>query len=113
MKGVIYARYSSDKWKLCSKEWLNYYSSDLAEKVIRGMTENALKCKYNGGGVPVGYIIDNEQYFQINPITAPAILDAFNLYASGTNIKNIVDILNDRGVITNRGKSMSINSQLS
>ena len=37
-----------------------YYSADLAEKVIRGMTENALKCKYNGGAsLPFGYVIDN------------------------------------------------------
>lgn len=26
-----------------------YYSAELSEKVIRGHTENALKCKYNGG----------------------------------------------------------------
>ena len=25
-----------------------YYSAELSEKVIRGHTENALKCKYNG-----------------------------------------------------------------
>ncbi len=30
-----------------------YYSADLAEKVIRGLTENALKCKYNGGTLPM------------------------------------------------------------
>ena len=35
-----------------------YYSADLAEKVTRGMTENALKCRFNGGTVPFGYMID-------------------------------------------------------
>ncbi len=29
-----------------------YYSADLSEKVIRGHTENALKCKYNGSILP-------------------------------------------------------------
>ncbi|EKC51642.1 resolvase domain protein, partial [human gut metagenome] len=24
-----------------------YYSADLSEKVIRGLTENAMKCKFN------------------------------------------------------------------
>lgn len=47
-----------------------YYSAELSEKVIRGLTENALKCKYNGGTLPIGYIIDSEQYFQIDPLTA-------------------------------------------
>jgi len=37
-----------------------YYSVELAEKVNRGMKENALKCKYNGGTLPIGFVIDNE-----------------------------------------------------
>lgn len=46
-----------------------YYSAELAEKVIRGLTENALKCKYNGGTLPIGYTIDNNQFYQIDPLT--------------------------------------------
>ena len=33
-----------------------YYSAELSEKVIRGHTENALKCKYNGGTPTFGYL---------------------------------------------------------
>lgn len=54
-----------------------YYSAELSEKVVRGLTENALKCKFNGGCIPLGYTIDSEHHFQINPLTAPAVLDAF------------------------------------
>ena len=54
-----------------------YYSAELSEKVVRGLTENALKCKYNGGTLPIGYTIDENQFFQIDPITAPAVLEAF------------------------------------
>ena len=46
--------------------WAEYYSAELAEKVIRGQTENALKCKSNGGTLPFGYYVDDEQHFQIN-----------------------------------------------
>ena len=35
-----------------------YYSVELAEKTLRGMTENALACKSNGGILPIGYIAD-------------------------------------------------------
>ena len=35
-----------------------YYSAELSEKVVRGLTENALKCKYNGGTLPIGYTIE-------------------------------------------------------
>lgn len=44
-----------------------YYSAELAEKVSRGMKENALKCKYNGGSIPIGYCIDENSHFQIDP----------------------------------------------
>ena len=39
------------------------------KKVLRGLTENALKCKYNGGTLPIGYYIDSNQFSQIDPIT--------------------------------------------
>lgn len=40
-----------------------YYSAELSEKVVRGMTENVLKGKYNGGTVPIGYVIDERIAF--------------------------------------------------
>ncbi|MCD8106380.1 MAG: recombinase family protein [Oscillospiraceae bacterium] len=80
-----------------------YYSADLSEKVIRGMTENALKCKYNGGGLTLGYTINNEQYFQPDPITAPFVLDAFKLYDEGSTMTEVRDILNERGVRNSKG----------
>ena len=57
-----------------------YYSAELAEKVTRGMTENALKCKYNGGTLPIGYVIDENQRFRLDPIEAPMVLKAFTDY---------------------------------
>lgn len=54
-----------------------YYSAELSEKVIRGQTENAYKCKFNGGTIPFGYIIDQENNFQLNPETAPFVLSAY------------------------------------
>ena len=38
--------------------YAEYYSADLSEKVIRGLTENALKGKFTGGAIPFGYIIN-------------------------------------------------------
>lgn len=87
-----------------------YYSVELSEKVTRGLTENALKCKYNGGTLPIGYIIDSEQYFQIDPLTAPAVLDAFKHYADGASMREITDEMNLKGVRTKRGGKISINS---
>lgn len=87
-----------------------YYSAELSEKVIRGLTENALKCQYNGGTLPVGYTIDSEQYFQIDPLTAPTVLDAFKKYAEGASMQEVTDEMNIKGIRTKRGGKISINS---
>ena len=90
--------------------YAEYYSADLAEKVVRGMTENALKSKYNGGTRPIGYLIDSEQHFQIDPLTAPFVREAFQRYAEGATMKQLRDWLNEHGVKNTRGREMSYNS---
>ena len=86
-----------------------YYSEDLAEKVTRGMTENALKCKFNGGTVPIGYVINKEQFFEVDPVKAPYVVQAFESYANGKTIKEIVEMLNEKGVTTSHGTKININ----
>ena len=43
-----------------------YYSAELAVKVRRGMTENALKAKANGVRAPFGYYIDGDDKYQMS-----------------------------------------------
>ncbi len=87
-----------------------YYSAELSEKVIRGLTENAYKCKFNGGTLPLGYTIDSEQHFQIDPLTAPAVLQAFKAYAEGASMKEIADEMNIKGLRSAFGGKISIDS---
>ena len=87
-----------------------YYSADLAEKVGRGLTENALKCKFNGGNKPVGYVIDKEQHFQIDPLTAPFVLEAFKRYDEGSTMKELVDYLTENGIRNIYGEKLNFNS---
>ena len=90
--------------------YAEYYSADLSEKVIRGMTDNALKCKFNGGSLPIGYVIDDEQHFQIDPLTAPFVLEAFKRYDGGATMKEVRDVLNAKGVTNQRGGELTFNS---
>ena len=90
--------------------YAEYYSADLSEKVIRGRKENALKCKFNGGTLPIGYVIDEEQHFQIDPLTAPFVLDVFKKYDKGATMKELRDWLNDSGVRNTRGQPLNFNS---
>ena len=88
--------------------YAEYYSAELSEKVMRGMTENALKCKFNGGYVPIGYYIDENNQYQIDVITAPYVKDAFVMYASNFSMKEIAEYLKDKGVRTSRNKIISL-----
>lgn len=53
------------------------------------MMENALKCKYNGGTLPIGYKVDKEQNYEIDEVTAPAVVLAFKSYAEGMTMQHI------------------------
>ena len=86
-----------------------YYSAELSEKVIRGHTENALKCKYNGGTLTYGFTIDKDKYYQIDPRTAPVVLEAFTRYDKGATMKEIMDYLMENGVTTVRGRKIDLN----
>ena len=85
-------------------EW---YSEDLKEKVVRGLTVNATKCKWNGGTLPIGYVVDEEQHLQPNPMTAPFVVEAFKRYDEGNTLTQIRDYLNKRGVTTTKGSAIS------
>ena len=87
-----------------------YYSAELSEKVVRGMTENVLKGKYNGGTVPIGYRIDENRFFQIDSLKAPFVVEAFKKYNEGATMKEIMNWLNQQGVTTNRNQKFTYNS---
>ena len=40
--------------------YAEFYSAELSEKIHRGQKENALKGKNNGGGIPLGYLLDKK-----------------------------------------------------
>ena len=89
--------------------YAEYYSAELSEKIQRGQTENALKCKTNGGTLPLGYCSDNEQNILIDPITAAIPIEIFTRYDNGETIKEICDELNSRGLKTRNGKKFKVN----
>ena len=88
-----------------------YYSAELAIKVACGERENALKCKYNGGVVLLGYVIGKEdRLYHIDPETAPIVQEIFTRYADGEPAEKIAASLNERGLRTRTGKPFVKNS---
>jgi DNA invertase Pin-like site-specific DNA recombinase len=86
-----------------------YYLKDLSVKVSRGMTENTLKSKFNGGSLTFGYTIDADKHFQIDSLTAPIVADVFTRYADGETVKSIIETLRNSGVRTGQGTAPTHN----
>ena len=82
-----------------------YYIKDLAQKTSRGMTENAIKGKFNGGTLTFGYTIDENHHFQLDPVNAPIVLDVFTRYSEGETIRSILDGINSK--MSNNGRKFT------
>ena len=90
--------------------YAEYYSAELSQKVMRGMTENALKARYNGGTLPFGYMIDKDKRYILNPATAPIVEEIFTRYADGETIVEIINSLNSRGIKSSMGVAFTKSS---
>ncbi len=75
-----------------------YYSAELSQKVKRGIAISASKCKFFGGGIPLGYKVDEEKRFIINEETAPIVKQMFEMLANGYNYAEIARYMNERGI---------------
>ena len=67
------------------------------------MLQRAAQCKYNGSTVPLGYAVDENDYFILDEQRAPIVLEIYERVASGETIKSVMDDLNDRGIKTQLG----------
>ena len=88
--------------------YAEYYSAELSQKIRRGQKENALKCKNNGGGIPLGYIVGPDGILAADPLTAPLVKEIFTRYDAGESISAITASLNEHGLKTSKGKAFKI-----
>ncbi len=87
-----------------------YYSAELSQKIRRGMDINAEKCLSNGSNPGLGYYVDKERRFHIDPEGAATVREIFELYASGKTVAEIITYLNGKQVKTSLGKAFNKNS---
>ena len=55
-------------------------------------------CCITGGTGTIGYKIDEDKFYHLDPLTAPLVLEAFQQYDNGERMVEIVNFLNDKGV---------------
>lgn len=74
-----------------------YYSLELAQKVKRGMKENALKGRWSSGAPPFGYEVNADRTLKINEAIRADLVEAFNMAARGERLQAIANFLNSKG----------------
>lgn len=87
-----------------------YYSANLAIETMRGLKENAYQAKHTGGIPPLGYDLDSNGHYIINPEEAAAVRLIFDMYLEGNGYTAICDELNRMGYRTKRGTMFVRNS---
>ena len=87
--------------------YAEYYSKKLKERVIDGLNVNASKLLWNGGTVPIGYVVNEEQRLEKDPMTAPYVVEAFRKYDEGYTLTEIRDHLNNKGITNTRGTAIT------
>jgi len=88
-----------------------YYSANLAREVMKGLKENAYKCKHTGGFAALGYNVDpvTKEYI-INEEEAKIVKIIFEKYSNGIGYRQILEYLNAMGYKTKFGKPFAKNS---
>ena len=88
-----------------------FYSSNMAQDVTRGMRENATRGYFSGGSPPFGYAVTKvkdgvklRSRLVLEPSTAPVVKRMFDECASGKGLKEIAKGLNRDGIVTKGGK---------
>lgn len=88
-----------------------YYSQNLARETMKGLRENALKCRHTGGKPPLGYYVDSEtKRLAINEEEAVAVRLIFDMYSQGYGYSAILNELHMLNLRTRSGKDFQKNS---
>lgn len=87
-----------------------YYSANLSQNVLRGMHQKAEQGKYMGGILPLGYKIDADKNYIIDEKKAFIVKRIYELYSSGSTLREICEELNAAGHTSSTGKKFTYNS---
>lgn len=65
-----------------------------SDRVVMAHKHLARDCKYLGGHVPLGYRIDQDKHYQLDPDSAPVVRRVFEMYLSRSGYTSILEYLN-------------------
>lgn len=80
---------------------------NIKNRTTAGRSMKIKRGGFAGGNVPYGY--DNvDKELRVNPVEAEIVREVFRLRGSGMKLREIVDVMNERGVMGKRGKGFTI-----
>ena len=86
-----------------------FYIENMAEDVIRGMMDNAKKCKINGR-IPLGYKRAEDGTYAVDDTNAPVVQEIFKRVIDGWSLTDIMLDLNNRHIKTGMGREWRLQS---
>ena len=88
-----------------NEAFAEFYSVELAEKVNRGMIQNLLEDKFNGGVVILGYKLNQNKKIEVDENDAQLVKQIFDQYLNrDMSLNQIVKDLNRRGLKNSNGR---------
>lgn len=88
-----------------------FYSKNLSREVMKGLKENAIAAKFNGGSPPLGYDINHEtQKYVINQAEAESVKLIFSMIQKRYTYDDILIALHSKGYRTKAGNYFKRNS---
>ena len=86
-----------------------FYSRNLAREVMKGLKENAYRCRHTGGAPLYGYKVNPDKTYRIDPLEADVVRQVFKLYVDGYRYEDIVKAVAPQKTLA----KSAINSMLS
>ena len=82
-----------------------------SDRVVMAHKHLARDCKYLGGHIPLGYVVDENKYYQLHPSLAPVVRRVFDLYLARSGYSEILTLLNSPDVFPLTGKRKPFSKQ--
>ena len=82
-----------------------------SDRVVMAHKHLARDCKYLGGHIPFGYIVDENKYYQLHPQLAPVVRRVFDMYLAREGYTPILSLLNSPDVFPLSGKKKEFTKQ--
>ena len=82
-----------------------------SDRVVMAHKHLAHDCKYLGGHIPLGYVVDADKHYQLHPVLHHVVRRVFDMYMARSGYSSILSYLNSSEVFPLTGKKKPYTKQ--